>query len=174
MPGLLESQKKSGKKSKGLLERLSEQDFDDTDSQILSALMHPGMALGKMGNFMSDRMNTGMGMSQPPADEASIYNTAPIDISRLSAANDIAQAAQVGAMPMSPGGMGGMMGANMNPFKMRQQMVGDMAERMNPQFASQMNKYFSGMMDDVPMSEIKKLYGNDKSVLPALKRIFGK
>lgn len=88
------------------LQSLNRQNFGPDDSTIVSSARHPVKAAKKLGNYIDSLMRTGMG--QTYSDDAFTY--APLDSSRLAAANEIAGYAQVGSMPFAPKTRGGTLG----------------------------------------------------------------
>jgi len=99
----------------GLLDTLKKQKFGPEDSLLASAAMHPVEAAGLLKSWLAGQMDTGLGREQPPTDEGSIYNTSPIDISRLNAANNIAGLMETGSMPFAPKSAGGTLGTFIGP-----------------------------------------------------------
>lgn len=89
-----------------LLQALNNQNFGPNDSTLASSARHPIKAAKKLGGYIDGLMRTGMG--QTYSDDAFTY--APLDRSRLAAANEIAGYAQVGGMPFAPKTRGGTLG----------------------------------------------------------------
>lgn len=94
----------------GFIDSFKRQNFGPNDSMIASTAMHPLEASKRLNAWLQNQMNVGVGVPQYPTDEASIYATAPLDISRLQAAMNIAGLAETGSIPFAPKSAGGVLG----------------------------------------------------------------
>jgi len=98
-----------------LLNKIKEQDFRENDSQIVSTLINPKKAGGKLADWLVNQVSTAAGLPVQPTDEGDIYAREPDRLSKAMAAMNIAGFAQGGSMPFAPKSAGGTLGTFIGP-----------------------------------------------------------
>ena len=98
-----------------LLNKIKAQDFGKNDSQIVSALINPKKAGGKLADWLGNQVSTAAGLPVQPTDEGDIYAREPDRFSKAMAALNIAGFAQGGSMPFAPKSAGGTLGTFIGP-----------------------------------------------------------
>jgi len=98
-----------------LLNKIKAQDFRENDSQIVSTLINPKKAGGKLADWLSNQVSTAAGLPVQPTDEGDIYAREPDRRSKAMAAMNIAGFAQGGSMPFAPKSAGGTLGTFIGP-----------------------------------------------------------
>jgi len=97
----------------GLIDSLKKQRFNEGDSMIASAAMHPADAAKRLKDWLENQINTGMG--QPQLDESTGFYRDPTDEQQHEAAFNLAGLMETGSMPFAPKSAGGTLGTFIGP-----------------------------------------------------------
>jgi len=97
----------------GLIDSLKKQRFNEGDSMIASAAMHPAEAAKRLKDWLENQINTGMG--QPQLDESTGFYRDPTDEQQHEAAFNLAGLMETGSMPFAPKSAGGTLGTFIGP-----------------------------------------------------------
>jgi len=97
----------------GLIDSLRKQRFNEGDSMIASAAMHPAEAAKRLKDWLENQINTGMGVSQ--YDERTGFSYAPLERDQHEAAFNLAGLMETGSMPFAPKSAGGTLGTFIGP-----------------------------------------------------------
>jgi len=141
----------------GLIDSLKKQRFNEGDSMIASAAMHPAEAAKRLKDWLENQINTGMGI--PQYDESTGFYRDPTDEQQHEAAFNLAGLMETGSMPFAPKSAGGTLGTFIGPkaanwdAKAAAEAAKMLDEGMNPTEVWRM-KMMGRMPDNSMFSEI--------------------
>jgi len=141
----------------GLIDSLKKQRFNEGDSMIASAAMHPTEAATRLKDWLENQINTGIG--QPQLDESTGFYRDPTDEQQHEAAFNLAGLMETGSIPFAPKSAGGTLGTFIGPkaanwdAKAAAEAAKMLDEGMNPTEVWRM-KLMGRMPDNSMFSEI--------------------
>ena len=130
-----------------IFNRAKKQNFRDSDSQIVSAIMNPKKGIRKIGSYLQDQISIAAGLPQN-TDESSMYAYSPSMEQQAGAANNLAGIMQTGAIPFAPRSSGGTLGT----------FIGQRAKGLDSEAANNASN-----LSDIPLNDLINRYDTGKS-----------